>query len=59
MSGDVRRGDLLFFPHHVVAMSAPDRAIHASGYWMAVVEEPLDAIVERLGQPTVRRRVLP
>ena len=57
--GALRRGDLLFFPDHVVLLSAPDRAMHARGHWMRVVSEPLSDIVARLGEPVARRRVTP
>lgn len=56
--GALRRGDMLFFPDHVVLLSAPDRAVHASGHWMAVVSEPLSDTIARLGEPIARRRVL-
>lgn len=58
VAGELRRSDLLFYPDHVVLMTGPDRAIHASGYWMSTVAEPLSDIVARLGEPVARRRVL-
>lgn len=54
-----RAGDLLFFPDHVVLASAADHAIHASGHWMQVVEEPVADIVARLEGPIAHRRILP
>lgn len=58
-TGAPRRGDLHFFADHVVLLTAPDRAIHASGHAMAVTAEPLADIVARLGNPIARRRILP
>ena len=55
--GPLERGDLLFFPDHVVLLSAPDRAIHASGHWMSTIAEPLADIVRRLGEPVAQRRM--
>lgn len=53
-----RRGDLLFYPDHVIMMADRGEVIHASGYWMNVVREPLTAVKDRLGEPIARRRVL-
>lgn len=58
VTGDLRRGDLLFYANHVILLSAPDYAIHASGHWMSVMAEPLSDILARLGEPVARRRVL-
>lgn len=58
-AGAPQRGDLHFFADHVVLLTAPDRAIHASGHSMAVTAEPLADIVARLGNPIARRRILP
>lgn len=58
----LRRGDLVFFPGHVGMMVDADRIIHANAFWMAVVVEPLAAVVARLA-PThaspisARRRI--
>ena len=57
--GELRRGDLLFWDDHVVIASAGDRAVHANGHWMRTVEEPLEVIIARLGEPVARRRMLP
>jgi cell wall-associated NlpC family hydrolase len=56
----LRRGDLLFWPGHVAIVSGPNRLLHANGFHMATVDEPLDAAVARIaasGHPlrTVRR----
>lgn len=49
---ELRRGDLVFFPDHVVMMTGPADAIHASGHHMKVVTETLASIVARQGPPT-------
>lgn len=49
---ELARGDLLFFPDHVVMITGPTDAIHANAHHMAVVIEPLSEIVARIGQPT-------
>lgn len=54
-----RRGDLVFFPGHVTIATSPDELVHASQDGGAVVIEPLAALVERQGEPTHIRRVLP
>jgi cell wall-associated NlpC family hydrolase len=42
-----RRGDLVFFPGHVGLMATETDLIHANGHWLAVTEEPLDAVIAR------------
>jgi cell wall-associated NlpC family hydrolase len=58
----VRRGDLVFWRGHVAMMTSDDRIIHASGFHMEVVIEPLAEAIARIdslggGQPTAYRRV--
>lgn len=48
----LHRGDLLFFPGHVVMMTGSADAIHANGHHMKVVTEPLADIIARIGPPT-------
>lgn len=60
----LRRGDLLFFPGHVGFMADESSLLHANAWWMAVVAEPLDDVINRLRptheQPVLaRRRFLP
>ncbi len=55
----LRRGDLVFWKGHVGFVSGPDRLLHASGFHMQVVEEPLAAAVARIaatGGPITRVR---
>ena len=57
---DLRRGDLVFWQGHVGAMCDTETLLHASGYQMQVVREPLAAVVGRLDKAnlpvtTVRR----
>ena len=62
-NGDVatlRRGDLLFWKGHVAIVAGPDQLLHANGFHMATVVEPLAAAVARIaeaGQPvrSIRR----
>ena len=44
----LRRGDLVFWKGHVGFVSGPNRLLHANGFHMATVEEPLDAAVARI-----------
>ena len=43
----IQRGDLLFWHGHVAIAQSPDWIIHASGYHMEVVVEPLRRALER------------
>ncbi|SHG95367.1 SH3 domain-containing protein [Kaistia soli DSM 19436] len=55
------RGDLVFWKGHVGIVADPETLLHASGYQMEVVAEPLDEAVARIaasaGLPTVVRRI--
>lgn len=60
--GELRRGDLVFWPGHVGMMVDAERLIHASGELAAVVAEPLANAVERIrrsgrGGPVAFRRL--
>lgn len=52
-----RRGDIVFFPGHVGIMADATDLIHANAFHMAVVREPLAAVLERAdkGISAVRR----
>jgi cell wall-associated NlpC family hydrolase len=52
-----RRGDLVFWKGHVGILIDGENLLHATGHAMAVVIEPLTAVVERAGQPTSIRRL--
>ncbi len=57
-------GDLWFWPGHVGILSAPDVLLHANGHHMMVLEEPLEAAVQRIKASEdldviARRRVSP
>jgi cell wall-associated NlpC family hydrolase len=57
-TGDApRRGDLVFWKGHVAIMIDNENALHATGHAMAVVIEPLAAIITRAGQPASVRRL--
>jgi cell wall-associated NlpC family hydrolase len=56
----LKRGDLVFWKGHVAIVAGPNRVLHANGFHMATVIEPLDACIARIaagGIPvrTVRR----
>jgi len=56
------RGDLFFWKGHVGLISGENTLLHANAYHMAVVDEPLDAAIERIkaqgfGSVTGRRRL--
>lgn len=57
-TGELCRGDLLFWDDHVIMMTGPDTAIHANGHWMGTAIEPLADIVARLGEPIAKRRMI-
>lgn len=56
ITGDLQRGDLLFWPDHVVMLVDAATIVHANGHHMAVVVEPLADLIARAGPPTARRR---
>lgn len=56
ITGDLQRGDLLFWPDHVVMLVDAATIVHANGHHMAVVVEPLADLIARAGPPTGRRR---
>ena len=53
----LRRGDLVFWKGHVGILADADTLLHASGWHMAVVTEPLAEALARVGPPTVIRRL--
>ena len=63
LEGDLRRGDLLFWKGHVGILRDPATLLHASGFQMAVVSEPLADVLNRYEQAgaavTSVRRPLP
>ena len=53
-------GDLIFMPGHVGIISSPGCVLHANAHHMAVTEEPIDVLLERINSidlavTTVRR----
>ena len=56
-TGDLRRGDIVFFPGHVGIMTGPERLLHANAFHMMVTEEPLADVVARGAQITGVRRI--
>jgi cell wall-associated NlpC family hydrolase len=59
----LRRNDLLFWKGHVAIALGPDRMVHATAAFMAVVEEGIAAAIARIeasggGPVTHRRRIL-
>lgn len=55
--GDLRRGDIVFFPGHVGIMTEPELLLHANAFHMMVTEEPLAEVVARGAQVTGVRRI--
>jgi hypothetical protein len=60
--GALRRGDLVFWRGHVAMLTNATNIVHANGYHVAVVTEPLDEAVARTirlggGEPTGCRRI--
>jgi cell wall-associated NlpC family hydrolase len=58
----LRRGDLVCWRGHVAMMTSEDTIIHASGFHMTVVVEPLTEAIARTsrnggGEPTAFRRI--
>jgi cell wall-associated NlpC family hydrolase len=58
----LRRGDLVFWRGHVAIMTSETDIIHANGWHMAVVIEPLAEAIARItrnggGEPTAYRRL--
>ncbi|MCV2445891.1 C40 family peptidase [Paracoccus sp. DMF] len=47
-SGEIRRGDLLFWPGHVAMALDALRMIHATAFAMAVIIEPIAAAIARI-----------
>jgi len=47
IAGTLRRGDLVFWKGHVGILRDPDTLLHASGFHMAVVSEPLKDALAR------------
>ena len=46
----IRRGDLIFWKSHVAMAVSADMLIHANAHHMAVVHEPIDAVIHRIAQ---------
>lgn len=58
----LRRGDLVFWKGHVGIVAGPDQLLHANGFHMATVVEPLGAAIARIasgGVPVTGVRRLP
>lgn len=48
VNGDIKRGDLLFWPGHVAMALDADTMIHATAYGMAVITEPISVARKRI-----------
>ncbi|WP_347265693.1 NlpC/P60 family protein [Paracoccus sp. (in: a-proteobacteria)] len=46
--GDIRRNDLLFWPGHVALALDGESMVHATGFAMAVIVEPIAAAIARI-----------
>jgi cell wall-associated NlpC family hydrolase len=51
------RGDLVFWKGHVAILIDGETIVHASGYHLTVVVEPLAAALARIGPPTSVKRL--
>lgn len=49
----LRRGDLIFWKGHVGIVAGPDQLLHANGFHMATVIEPLGAAIARIASGDV------
>lgn len=52
------RGDLLFWKGHVAWVADPDRLLHATGHFMAVVYEPVADALARISEPLIAHKRL-
>lgn len=57
--GDLRRGDLVFFPGHVAIALDAGAVVHATGFSLSVMVEPLAELIGRAGPITAVRRLAP
>ncbi|MCX5496308.1 NlpC/P60 family protein [Kaistia dalseonensis] len=62
LSAELIRGDLIFWPGHVGMLRDAETLLHASGYQMMVVSEPLAEATARIAastghQPSIIRRI--
>lgn len=53
----LRRGDLVFWDGHVGVMRDASALLHANGFHMQTVSEPLRDVIERIGAPTSVKRL--
>lgn len=58
MQKNLKRGDLVFWPGHVGIMRDSKTILNATASHMAVVSEPLGAVVERAGSPSSYKRMI-
>ncbi len=49
-TGDLRRGDLVFWPGHVGLMADEHTLLHANGHHMLVVAEPMSLACQRIAE---------
>jgi cell wall-associated NlpC family hydrolase len=56
-SSELRRGDLLFWKGHVAITRDPQTLLHANAHHMMVAIEPIDTAFERIGRPTLVKRL--
>lgn len=61
---DIQKNDLLYWPGHVAIISSASHLVHATGFGMQVIEEPIDAVCQRIykkykTQCAILRPILP
>lgn len=57
LNSDLERGDLIFWPGHVGLMRSSTELLHANGFHMQTVVEPLADTIARIGAPRTIRRL--
>lgn len=57
LDAPLKRGDLVFWNGHVGIMTAPDVLLHANGFHMQTIKEPLADTIARVGAPRSIRRL--
>ncbi|MBX2837367.1 MAG: C40 family peptidase [Gammaproteobacteria bacterium] len=49
--------DLVFWPGHVGVLKSPDVLVHATAHYLKVCAEPLNAVIDRAGEPRSVKRL--
>lgn len=57
LQGDLKRGDLVFWPGHVAIMIDHESLIHANAHHMVTAKESFESAAARIGQPRTMKRL--